>query len=277
VELNAGMRYRSSDILRQKLVQPKALPLHTFEIEDSTMRIFGRAFLVGVVLAMVSSPLLAGAEAKIKARMEKVLPELKIDSIDKTPISGLYEVVMGSQVIYVSDDGRYMVQGRMIDLVNREDLTEPRKAAARKQAVDKIGEDNMVIFAPEKYDHTVTVFTDIDCGYCRKLHNEIADYGTEGIRVRYVFFPRAGVGSSSYKDAVSVWCSDDRKKALTEAKSGKRPRAKSCKNPIEKHMELGESLGVAGTPAILLENGEMVPGYVPAKRLAGMLEAPKHR
>lgn len=239
------------------------------------MRIIGRAFLVGVVLAMVSSPLLAGAEAKIKARVEKILPEYKVDSIDKTPIKGLYEVVMGPQVIYVSDDGRYMVQGRMIDLVDREDLTEPRKAAARAQAVNKVGEDNMVIFAPDKYEHTVTVFTDIDCGYCRKLHSEIADYGAEGIRVRYVFYPRAGAGSSSYKDAVSVWCSDDRKKALTEAKSGKKLGAKSCKNPIKQHMELGELLGVAGTPAIVLESGEMVPGYVPAKRLARLLDASK--
>jgi thiol:disulfide interchange protein DsbC len=239
------------------------------------MRIIGRAFLVGVVLAMVSSPLLAGAEAKIKARVEKMLPEYKVDSIDKTPIKGLYEVVMGPQLIYVSDDGRYMVQGRMIDLVNREDLTEPRKAAARAQAVDKIGEDNMVIFAPDKYEHTVTVFTDIDCGYCRKLHSEIADYGAEGIRVRYVFYPRAGAGSPSYKDAVSVWCSDDRKKALTEAKSGKKLGAKSCKNPIKQHMALGELLGVAGTPAIVLESGEMVPGYVPAKRLARLLDASK--
>jgi len=237
------------------------------------MRIVGRAFLLGAVLAMVSSPLLAGAEAKIKARVEKLLPEYKVDSVDKTPVRGLYEVVMGPQVIYVSDDGRYMVQGRMIDLDSREDLTEPRRAAARKQAVNKIGEENMVIFAPAKYDHTVTVFTDIDCGYCRKLHRDIADYGAEGIRVRYVFYPRAGVDSSSYKEAVSVWCSDDRKSALTDAKSGKKLEAKSCRNPVKEHMAVGELLGIAGTPAILLENGEMVPGYVPAKRLAAMLEA----
>lgn len=237
------------------------------------MRIVGRAFLLGAVLAMVSSPLLAGVEAKIKARVEKLLPEYKVDSVDKTPVRGLYEVVMGPQVIYVSDDGRYMVQGRMIDLDSREDLTEPRRAAARKQAVNKIGEENMVIFAPAKYDHTVTVFTDIDCGYCRKLHRDIADYGAEGIRVRYVFYPRAGVDSSSYKEAVSVWCSDDRKSALTDAKSGKKLEAKSCRNPVKEHMAVGELLGIAGTPAILLENGEMVPGYVPAKRLAAMLEA----
>ncbi len=235
--------------------------------------IAGSVILAGVVLAMGSSTLLAGPEAKIKARMQKLLPEYKVDSIKETPVRGLYEVVMGPQVMYVSSDGRFMVQGRMIDLANREDLTEPRKAAARKQAVDKVGEDNMVIFAPAKYDHTVTVFTDIDCGYCRKLHREIKDYGAEGIRVRYVFFPRAGAGSDSYKEAVSVWCSDDRQKAMTEAKSGKKLAAKSCDNPVKKHMKLGELLGISGTPAIVLENGDMVPGYVPAKRLAALLEA----
>jgi thiol:disulfide interchange protein DsbC len=179
---------------------------------------------------------------------------------------------MGPQVIYVSDDGKYMMQGRLIDLAKREDLTEPRRAAARKQAVERIGEDRMVIFAPEKYDHTVTVFTDIECGYCRKLHQEISDYGKEGIRVRYVFYPRAGAGSDSYKEAIAVWCAADRQKAMTDAKAGKGIEAKSCENPVDEHIKLGEQLGVSGTPAIVLESGELVPGYVPAKRLAALLE-----
>lgn len=232
----------------------------------------GRATLAGLALVLAASPLLAGPSAKIKARMEKMLPEYKVDSITKTPVSGLFEVVMGPQVIYVSSDGRYMIQGRMIDLENRSDMTEPRRAAARKQAVDKVGEDNMVIFAPEKYDHTVTVFTDVDCGYCRKLHREIGDYGAEGIRVRYVFYPRAGIESKSYKEAVSVWCADDRNKAMTDAKSGKSLQSRDCDNPVKEHMELGELLGISGTPAIVLESGDMVPGYVPAKRLAAILE-----
>lgn len=244
-----------------------------FTIEVLTMRYFGRAVLAGIVLALASSPLLAGAEAQIKDRLVKLLPEYKIDSIEETPVSGLFEVVMGPQVIYVSGDGKYMLQGRLIDLAKREDLTEPRRAAARKDTVEKVGEGSMVIFAPDKYDHTVTVFTDIDCGYCRKLHREIESYGDEGVRVRYVFYPRAGIGSDSYKKAVSVWCADDRQQAMTDAKAGKDVESKSCTNPVQDHMELGELLGVTGTPAILLESGDMVPGYVPAKRLVGILEA----
>lgn len=236
----------------------------------------GRAIVAAIVLALAAPSLFASAEAEIKARLGKLLPEYKIDSIDKTPVSGLYEVVMGPQVIYVSGDGKYMIQGRLIDLANREDLTEPRRAAARIAAVDKIGEDNMVIFAPEKYDHTVTVFTDIDCGYCRKLHREIDSYGDAGIRVRYVFYPRAGIGSDSFKKAVAVWCAEDRRQAMTDAKSGIELESKGCDNPVKEHMELGELLGVSGTPAILLESGDMIPGYVPAKRLLGILEAKKH-
>lgn len=237
------------------------------------------AFLVGVILTLAASPLFAGADAKIKARLEKVLsPEYKIESIQETPIKGLFEVVVGADVIYVSGDGKYMIHGRLIDMTGHKDLkdlTEPRRAAVRRQAVDKAGEDRMVIFAPAKYDHTITVFTDIDCGYCRKLHREIADYGAEGIRVRYLFFPRAGIDSGSFKKAVSVWCADDRRQAMTDAKAGKQIETKRCKNPVEDHFELGKQLGISGTPAILLESGELVQGYVPAKRLAAMLNAKK--
>jgi len=232
------------------------------------------AFFTGVILALAASPLLAGAEAKIKARLDKVLsPGYEIGSIEKTPIKGLFEVVVGADVIYVSGDGKYMVDGRLIDLANQKDLTEPRRAKIRKQAIDKVGEDRMVIFAPDKYEHTITVFTDIACGYCRKLHRQIADYGAEGIRVRYLFFPRAGVGSDSFKKSVSVWCADGRRQAMTDAKAGKPVEPKSCENPVQDHLELGKQLGVSGTPAILLESGDMVPGYVPAKRLATMLNA----
>ena len=228
--------------------------------------------LVALSCTLAATLAIAGPDAEIKAQLGKLLPGEKIDSVNKTPVSGLYEVVMGPQLVYVSGDGRYMIQGRMIDLDKREDLTEPRRASARKQAVDKVGEDNMVIFAPKKYDHTVTAFTDTACGYCRKLHREIDDYGKAGIRVRYVFYPRAGVDSKSFKEAVSVWCADDRQKAMTQAKAGKSIDSKSCQNPVRSHMELGELLGISGTPAIVLESGDLVPGYVPAKRLSALLE-----
>jgi len=241
--------------------------------------------LASILLALFSAQAAADAASTIKKSLAKILPDYEVNSVHETPVKGLYEVLVGSDVIYVSGDGRYMVQGRMIDLNSKEDLTEtsPRLAEARKKeakervaAVNKLGEDTMIVFAPPgKAEHTITVFTDLDCGYCRKLHSEIDGYLAEGIKVRYLFFPRAGVGTPSFDKAVSVWCADDRKSALTDAKAGKSVPDKKCDNPVKAQMELGEKLGVSGTPAIILDNGEMVPGYIPPKRLAAILNEKK--
>ena len=241
--------------------------------------------LASVLLALFSAQAVADAASTIKKSLAKILPDYEVNSVHETPVKGLYEVLVGSDVIYVSGDGRYMVQGRMIDLDSKEDLTEtsPRLAEARKKeakervaAVNKLGEDTMIVFAPPgKAEHTITVFTDLDCGYCRKLHSEIDGYLAEGIKVRYLFFPRAGVGTPSFDKAVSVWCADDRKSALTDAKAGKSVPDKKCDNPVKAQMELGEKLGVSGTPAIILDNGEMVPGYIPPIRLAAILNEKK--
>jgi thiol:disulfide interchange protein DsbC len=130
----------------------------------------------------------------------------------------------------------------------------------------------MVIFAPEKYQHTVTIFTDIDCGYCRKLHAEVSKYNDLGIRVRYLMFPRAGQGSLAYRKAVSVLCASDRNTAMTRAKAGEEIEMKECDNPVDREMALGQEVGVTGTPAIFLESGDLIPGYVPADRMAAILE-----
>jgi len=130
----------------------------------------------------------------------------------------------------------------------------------------------MIIFKPEKVKHVVTVFTDIDCGYCRKLHGEMDNYLAEGIEVRYMMYPRAGAGSESYKKAVAVWCSDDRNAAMTRSKQGKALDMKTCDNPIDQHMQLVQQLGARGTPFIVLESGDTQPGYVPAKQLAKLLD-----
>ena len=236
------------------------------------MSSISRVLLSLVVFSLVTGTALAGDAATIRGALAKAIPDVKIDSVTPSPIDGLYEVMTGTQLMYVTGDGRYFFDGRIVDLKTRTDISEPRLAAARQQAVAKIDEENMVIFAPDDYKHTVTVFTDIDCGYCRKLHSQIDQYGEEGIRVRYLFYPRAGKGSSAYKDAVSVWCADDRQAAMTDAKSGKEVEAKTCDNPVDEHMALGGDLGLRGTPALVLESGDMVPGYVDPKRLSALLE-----
>jgi thiol:disulfide interchange protein DsbC len=223
------------------------------------------------VLTAIGVPALADDVANIKAALAKAAPDAVIDSVTPSPLPGLYEVMVGTQIMYVTGDGRYFIEGRIVDLKTREDLTEPRLASVRKAAVGAIPENDMVIFAPPKYDHTVTVFTDIDCPYCAKMHSKIDEYEAEGIRVRYLFFPRTGAHSPSYNDAVSVWCADDRNQALTDAKAGKKIPTKTCDNPVDEHMAVGQKVGVSGTPAIMLETGDMIPGYVEPKRLAQMI------
>jgi len=230
--------------------------------------------LVAASLTLVTGVASAGPEQVIRKALEKTVPDIDISSIQPAPIDGLYEVMVGSELMYITGDGRYFVNGHIVDLKTREDLTEPRLAASRKKLIDKIGEDQMVIFSPPQPKHTITVFTDIDCGYCRKLHSQIDKYEAEGIRVRYLFFPRAGKGSPAYTEAISVWCAGDadaRRAALTDAKSGKKIEAKTCPNPVDAHMELGNQIGVRGTPTIVTEKGDIIPGYVDPKRLAAEL------
>lgn len=209
----------------------------------------------------------------VRSKLAKLVPETAPDSIKPTPIKDLYEVVYGAQVMYVSAEGRYLLRGNLIDLDQRQDLTEQTRSRARREALSKVDESEMIVFSPtsKKPRHTITVFTDVDCPYCRKLHSEIDEYTNAGIKVRYLMFPRMGKNSPSYYKAVNVWCAKDRNEALTEAKQGKELPKRTCKNPVQSQMELGQLIGVNGTPATVLENGEMVPGYRPAKEMVRLL------
>lgn len=211
-------------------------------------------------------------QGAITKSMGRIFPGVEIDSIQPSEVKGLYEVIVGPRLFYVSSDGRYLVQGKLIDLEKRQDLTEPKIAKARLEVIKKLGSDKMIIFKPDKPKHVVSVFTDIDCGYCRKLHSEIDQYADHGITIQYLFFPRAGEGSGSYKKAVSVWCSEDRNKALTLSKQGKSIENKTCENPVQEHMALGLALGAKGTPMLVLEDGSILPGYASAEQLSKLLE-----
>jgi thiol:disulfide interchange protein DsbC len=228
-------------------------------------------FLAATLPAAVSAD--PGKHAAIRDSLQRVIPNVTLDEINPSPVDGLSEVLIGPQVYYVTNDGKYLIKGSLIDLKTRVDLSEERRKSVRLAAINGIGEDKMIIFAADKPQHTITVFTDIDCGYCRKLHSEIDKYNDQGITVRYLFFPRTGPNTRSFDKAVSVWCEDDRRKALTEAKAGKEMPRAECNNPVKEEYELGELVGVRGTPAIILEDGEMLPGYIPADRLAKALDA----
>ncbi len=209
--------------------------------------------------------------ANIKQRIVHEL-EMEPSSIKETPIKGLYEVTVPPRVFYVSANGQYVLTGDLIDLKNGTNLSAGIRDKARIASIENVGEENMIIFSPKLVKHTVTVFTDIDCGFCRKLHSEMASYNKLGIKIRYMAFPRAGIGSSSYNKAVTVWCSDDRKKAITEAKKGVNLPPKTCDNPVAAQYTLGRDLGVNGTPAIVLSNGKIYPGYAPADKLLQVIE-----
>ncbi len=231
---------------------------------------------VGVLIAVLLTTGHVMAETpenidRLQARLKALVPELEPSGIEPTPIDGLYEVRYGAEVLYLSEEGRYLLRGSLLDLQERQDLTEATRAKARLDMLGKLDEQQMIVFSPKDPRYTITVFTDIDCAYCRKLHSEIDRYLARGIKVRYLAFPRTGVNSPSFDKAVDVWCAPNRNAALTKAKNNQPVADQSCDNPVEEQMELGQLLGVSGTPAIVLESGEMISGYQPAKPLSEML------
>ena len=222
--------------------------------------------MTGVFILIFSATVFADATS-VASGLSKAIPNIAKENISKTPVAGLYQVMVGAQVIYASDDGRYIIQGEMVDLVNRENMTDRALKVARKEALSKIDEQSMIIFPAKNEKHTITIFSDIDCGYCRKLHAQISSYTDAGMTVRYLLFPRTGPNTESYFKAVSVWCAKDRNKALTDAKLHDRVVNKTCDNPVDDHMRIAQNFGVTGTPSIIADDGTMVPGFVPAKEL----------
>jgi len=210
-----------------------------------------------------------------RKNIPKLITGVNPKNIFPSPVSGLYQVLMPPRFFYASADGRYLVDGDLIDMTTRENISQVPRNRSVSAAINGMGDDSMIIFGDKNMKHTITVFTDIDCGYCRKLHNEIKKYNEASIRVRYLAYPRAGLGSGSYKKAEAVWCSKDRAKALTDAKNGANVKSESCENPVAKHFTLGQMIGIRGTPAIVLEDGTVVPGYIPAARLSEGLNQAK--
>ncbi len=211
----------------------------------------------------------------IRTQLGASLPALTITSIEKTTFSGLFEVSSTSdQPLLVSADGRHIIAGEVYELDGHKitNLTEQKRESSRAATMAAIPESEKLSFVPEgKTKATIAVFTDIDCGYCRKLHKEVPKLNAMGIRVDYLGYPRAGVGSNSYNKLVSAWCSEDPMGAMTKAKNGTVIPTKSCENPVARHLQLGQRVGVNGTPAIVLDSGKLLPGYVPADALAKQL------
>jgi thiol:disulfide interchange protein DsbC len=204
-----------------------------------------------------------------RAEIAGKIPGIRAEDLRPTPITGIYELRRGTEIAYVTTDGKYAISGDLIDLAKNDNLTESHRRELRSQLIGAIPESEMLVFGTAAPKYTITVFTDVDCGYCRQLHSQIADYNRLGIRVRYLFFPRTGPNTESWMKAEEVWCSGNRNEALTRAKSGAALEAKACPNsPVAKHYALGRDFGLQGTPAIVLADGELISGYVPPGELA---------
>lgn len=215
-----------------------------------------------LVPAPVTTAATAGSDAVVRAAVTKAIPGATIDSIRPSVITGFREVALGTRVVYVSTDGKYLLQGALVQLATRTNLTDASEARLRQGVLAAVGMDRRIVFSPAKPKYRVTVFTDLDCGYCRKLHAQVADYNRAGISVEYLFYPRAGLSSPTYAEAVSVWCSADRRQALTDAKLDRPPPPKTCTNPIADDYRLGQRLGIDGTPSIYAADGTYIGGYL---------------
>jgi thiol:disulfide interchange protein DsbC len=205
----------------------------------------------------------------------KLLPAgSKLEDLRPSPIPGIYEFMQGADISYLTADGKYFIDGNLYDMKSRDNLTEALRAHARVALISAVPESEMLIFSPANPKYTITVFTDVDCQYCRKLHSQMAELNRLGIRVRYMFFPRTGPGTESWKKAEVVWCSPDRNDALTRAKAGAAlDMNRTCSpTPVKREYELGESIGVRGTPAIVTENGDYISGYIPPHELVEQLK-----
>ncbi|MFM1886936.1 MAG: hypothetical protein RL026_2093 [Pseudomonadota bacterium] len=204
------------------------------------------------------------------------IPGARPQDLRPSPIAGLYEITHEASVSYISADGRHIVGGDIFAVGANGDfpnLTEKRRNELRLKMLGDVAETEMVVFGDAGLKHTITVFTDVDCQWCRKLHSEIADYNRHGIRVRYLAWPRTGPATESWQKAERVWCAGDKADALARAKRGEALRTAACAgNPVQKHWDLGRKLGVQGTPGLVLETGELLPGYVPAAELASHLD-----
>lgn len=226
--------------------------------------------IVALFALTVGAGFAADPHERARAALARSYPDLAKATIKDSPAPGILVVEFGDEVGYLTADGKYLFLGELIDVSTRVNLTnttptERGKAIARQ--LDEVGEKNMIVFTPEKVRRTMTVFTDVDCTYCARLHRDVPELVRNGVKVRYLFFPRGGKSSPAYQRSVAVWCANDRKQAIGVAKFGGKLDMKSCANPVEQHYQLGQQMGVSGTPTIFLDTGQRIGGYAPVDRM----------
>ena len=263
----------------QKIVCTLALVLFTASACSSSQHAAVASAEAAPAPAISSAPAPAPAasvtpavRAAITAAVEGMAHGARVQAITRMPIAGLYQVVAQGQVLYLTGDGRYVIQGDAYDIKTRTPLNNLTMNRMRRDAIAKLDPDQMIRFAPARPKYTVTVFTDVDCPYCRAFHANIAEVNKLGIAVDYLFWPRTGLNTPSAQKAVKVWCARDRQAALTRAFEGTLPRDAECQSPVTHDFNLGVDLGVDGTPTIIADNGVVLGGYVDPQELLRRLE-----
>lgn len=228
--------------------------------------------IVALVLGLASSVAVAAdADQAIRKSLKAIDPALPIQAIAESPMPGVYQVELaGGRQLYTSADGQFLLQGYLFQVKDGKpvNLTEVAESRGVAKLMDAIPAEEMVVFAPKQPKTHITVFTDTDCGYCQKLHSEVPELNRLGVEVRYLAFPRQGLDSAAAKELTNVWCAKDQLDAMNRAKNRQGVADVQCNNPVAKQYALGQMIGVSGTPAIVLANGKIIPGYQPAPQLA---------
>ena len=226
-----------------------------------------RLFFLILIFFATSAIANDALKKEFQKSLSRLSSDFEISDVKETPIKGIYQVTIGPDVIYMSRDGNYVLKGEILDIGNRRNLTEDFRAQTRINLLNTISDSEYIEFSSTKTKNYIYVFTDVDCGYCRKLHRDVPELNSMGIAVRYLAYPRAGVDSIIGEEMRNVWCAENRQKALTTSKNRQPIEVKICDAPISRHHALGRELGVTGTPAIFLENGRKLPGYIPPDEL----------
>jgi len=221
-----------------------------------------------------AAPRASNANDAVVAKLKALRPDLPIEGARPAPIQGMVEIELtGGSTLYATADGKYLIAGDLYEMGDKlVNIAEQARNVKREELIAAVSLNDMTVFPAQGHRKAViTVFTDVDCGYCRKLHLEVPAMNKMGVEVRYLAYPRSGVGTPSYDKLVTAWCSANRQEAITRMKRGEELPAKTCDNPVAHEYELGQMAGVTGTPAIVLEDGRMLPGYLSADELGHLL------
>lgn len=221
--------------------------------------------------SIAAEPIKQEQADKVLAGMKKARPDIPFGQVFESPIEGVYRVTVGQESLYVAADGQHFIAGNLLEVTDNGfvDPLEAERAQARIELVQSIDKQSQIVYSPKGETRAyINVFTDVDCGYCRKMHRQMDEMNAQGIEVRYLAYPRAGLQSSAYKKIASAWCDENPQEALTILKNRQPLDENVCQdNPVASHMLLGSQVGVSGTPALLLADGRLVPGYLPVDKL----------